>query len=284
MHRLASIVAVVVFGAATASAQPTGQERSGWHAGPHVGQLGSRARVTVPEGYFFLDAAATKTFLEETQNIPDGDELGIILRERPDKNYWFAVFSYSDSGHIDDGERNSLDAGAILKSLQEGSRINNEERRERGWSPLNLEGWHQAPFYDVSSNNLTWATKLSSDGEPVINHSVRLLGRTGLMSAQLVDGTDTIDQATAEFNSVLKTYTFTQGSRYAEFRPGDHVAAYGLTALIAGGAGAVAVKSGLFQKLWKVIVFGVVAAAAALKKVLGGLFGKKDSAEQQQQA
>jgi uncharacterized membrane-anchored protein len=280
MHRLASLVAVLVFGAATASAQSTGQER-GWNAGPHVGRLGPHATVTVPDGYFFLDAAATKTFLEETQNIPDGDELGIILRERPDKNYWFAVFSYSDSGHIDDGERNSLDAGAILKSLQEGSRISNEERRKRGWSPLNLEGWHQAPFYDASTNNLTWATRLSSDGEPVINHSVRLLGRTGLMSAQLVDGTDTIDQATSEFNTVLKTYTFNQGSRYAEFRPGDRVAAYGLTALIAGGAGAVAVKSGLFQKLWKVIVFGVVAAAAALKKVLAGLFGKKDSAEQQ---
>jgi uncharacterized membrane-anchored protein len=286
MHRLATMVAACLLTAAAASAQTTGQEtlRQGWHAGPHVGQLGSRGTIAVPEGYLFLDAGATKSFLEATQNIPDGDELGIILRERPDKNYWFAVFSYSDSGHIDDAERNSLDASAIMKSLQEGNRLGNEERRQRGWTTLALEGWHQAPFYDTATNNLTWATKLSSDGERVINHSVRLLGRTGLMSAQLVDGSDTIDAATTEFNAVLKTYTFNDGQRYAQFVPGDRVAAYGLTALIAGGAGAVAVKSGLLQKLWKLIVFGAVALLAAAKKLLGGLFGKRDAAEQQQQA
>jgi uncharacterized membrane-anchored protein len=283
MHRLATMVAACLLAAAGANAQ-TGQEapRQGWHAGPHVGKLGTRATIAVPEGYHFLDAAATKAFLEATQNIPDGDELGIILRERPDKNYWFAVFSYSDSGHVDDGERNSLDANAIMKSLQEGSRLSNEERRQRGWTPLTLEGWQQPPFYDTATNNLTWATKLTSDGERVINHSVRLLGRTGLMSAQLVDGSDTIDSATTEFNAVLKTYAFNDGHRYAEFKPGDRVAAYGLTALIAGGAGAVAVKSGLFQKLWKLIVFGAVAAMAALKKFVRGLFGKQEPAEQQQ--
>ena len=284
MHRLATMVAACLLAAAGANAQTAGQEalRQGWHAGPHVGQLGSRATIAVPEGYLFLDAGATKTFLEETQNIPDGDELGIILRERPDKNYWFAVFSYSESGHVDDGERNSLDATAIMKSLQEGNRIGNQERRERGWTTLTLEGWHQAPFYDTATNNLTWATKLTSDGDQVINHSVRLLGRTGLMSAQLVDGGDTIDTATTEFNGLLKTYAFNNGQRYAEFKPGDRVAAYGLSALIAGGAGAVAVKTGLFQKLWKVIVFGAVAVIAALKKFIGGLFGKQEPTEQQQ--
>jgi uncharacterized membrane-anchored protein len=285
MHRLATIAAACLLAAATASAQTAGQEkpREGWHAGPHVGQLGSRATIAIPDGYVFLDAGATKAFLEATQNIPDGDELGIILRERPDKNYWFAVFSYSDSGHVDDGERNSLDANAILKSLQEGNRAGNEERRQRGWSTLDLEGWHQSPFYDAATNNLTWATKLTSDGERVINHSVRLLGRTGLMSAQLVDGSDTIDAATTEFNAVLKTYAYSDGQRYAQFMPGDRVAAYGLSALIAGGAGAVAVKSGLFQKLWKLIVFGAVAVLAALKKLIGGLFGKRDAEEPQQQ-
>lgn len=284
MHRLATMVAACLLAAAGASAQTASQEasREGWHAGPYVGKLGTRATIGIPEGYHFLDADATKAFLEATQNIPDGDELGIILRERPDKNFWFAVFSYSDSGHVDDSERNSLDANAIMKSLQKGNRHGNEERRQRGWTPLTLEGWQQPPFYDTATNNLTWATRLTSDGERVINHSVRLLGRTGLMSAQLVDGSDTIDAATTEFNAVLKTYAFNDGQRYAQFTPGDRVAAYGLTALIAGGAGAVAVKSGLFQKLWKLIVFGVVAVGAALKKFVGGLFGKQEPAGQQQ--
>lgn len=286
MHKVAVSLALTIVAAvplaAAAQSEPQEPARDGWHAGPHVGKLGTRATITIPEGYHFLDAQATKRFLEATQNIPDGDELGIIFRERPDKNYWFAVFSYSDTGHVDDAERNSLDAGAILKGLQEGNREGNEERRRRGYAPLTLEGWHQAPFYDTATNNLTWATKLSSEGEPVINHSVRLLGRTGLMSAQLVDGTDTIDVATVEFNNVLKSYAYVQGHRYAEFTSGDRVASYGLTALIAGGAGAAAVKSGLLQKIWKLLVFGAVAVAAALKKVLASVFGKRDTVESQQ--
>jgi uncharacterized membrane-anchored protein len=286
MHRLAVTVALLIAASASPAAgqEATAQKptKPGWHAGPHVGKLGTRATINVPEGYTFLDAAATKQFLEDTQNIPDGDELGIILRERPDQNYWFAVFSYSDTGHVDDAERNSLDANAIMGSMREGNRRGNEERKQRGFATLTLEGWHRPPFYDVKTNNLTWATRLSSEGEPVINHSVRLLSRTGLMNVALVDGVDTIDSSTLEFDGVLQGYTFNQGQRYAEFKPGDHVAAYGLTALIAGGAGAVAVKTGLLQKFWKLIVFGAVAVAASLKKFVAGLFGKKESAEGQQ--
>jgi len=59
-----------------------------------------------------------------------------------------------------------------------------------------------------------------------------------------------------------------EGQRYAEFRPGDKIAEYGLAALITGGAAAVALKTGLFQKFWKLIVLGFVALAGALKKGL----------------
>ena len=47
----------------------------GWTPGPTVGRLEHRATINVPEGYFFLDKAATRKFLEDNQNIPDGDEL-----------------------------------------------------------------------------------------------------------------------------------------------------------------------------------------------------------------
>jgi uncharacterized membrane-anchored protein len=249
----------------------------GWTAGPVAGNLGSRATVNVPAGYFFLDSRATRTFLEENENIPDGDELGTILRVSPDgDDYWFAVFSYSDTGYIDSSDRNSLDADALMKSMREGSRRGNEARRERGWSTLELEGWHQPPFYDSATNNLTWTTRLSSDGAPIVNHSVRLLGRSGMMSAQLVADVETVDAATREFDEVLQGYTFNAGQRYAEFRTGDKLAGYGLTALIAGGAGAAAVKSGLLQKFWKVLVFGFLGLVAAMKKLLG-MFRRSES-------
>jgi uncharacterized membrane-anchored protein len=243
-----------------------------------VADLGTLATISVPEGYLFLDRSATRAFLEENQNIPDGDELGTILRVRPNDDYWFAVFSYSDTGHVDNSDRSSLDASGLMETMREGNRLGNEQRKQRGWTELTLVGWHQPPYYDEATDNLTWATRLSSDGQPVINHSVRLLGRTGLMSAQLVADVATIDDATAEFNHVLSGYSFNDGQKYAQFRQGDKLAGYGLAALIAGGAAASAVKTGAFKKLWKLIVLGIAALVGALKKLFGRSAGASEPA------
>ena len=267
MHRaaLCVVVAFLAFGS-NVSAQEQNDLPKGWTPGPVAGRLGNRATVNVPEGYIFLDASATKRFLEMNQNVPDGDELGIIFKAG-ETGSWFAVFSYSDTGHIDDGEKDAIDADALMSSMREGNQQANAERAKRGWSALNLEGWHKEPFYDEATNHLTWSTRLASDGDPVINHSVRLLGREGLMSAQLVADPESILLSTIEFEHVMKGYAFNEGSRYAEFRSGDKVAEYGLTALIVGGGAAAAVKGGLFQKAWKAIVFGFVALLGGLKKL-----------------
>jgi uncharacterized membrane-anchored protein len=276
MQKCAAVV-IVAWALSFGVAQAQDSLPAGWTGGPVVGKLGTRATVAVPDGYYFLDKAATARFLEENENIPSGNELGTILKISSDgEDYWFAVFTYSGDGYIDDSDRDKLDASVLMKSLQEGNKRGNAERQRRGWSPLILEGWHQPPFYDLATNNLTWATKLSADGAPVINHSVRLLGRTGLMSAQLVADVPTIAATTAEFNSLLRSYSFNPGQRYAEFRPGDKLAGYGLTALIAGGAGAAAVKSGLLQKFWKLIVFALVGLMAGLKKLLAAFGNSRE--------
>jgi len=251
-------------------------KRPGWSAGPTIGSLGTTAIVTVPEGFMFLDQDATKRLLERNQNVPSGDELGAILRIQND-DYWFAVFEYSDEGHIDDSDRDSIDADGLMKNMIEGNRHANEARKQRGWTAVNLEGWHKQPYYDTATNNLTWATKLSSDGSATINHSVRLLGRTGVMSVQLVADSGTIEASTGEFNQVLTGFTFNNGQKYAEYRKGDKLAGYGLAALIGGGVAATAVKTGLLKKFWKLLVFGFVALAGAIKKLLGMLTGRGES-------
>ena len=59
------------------------------------------------------------------------------------------------------------------------------------------------------------------------------------------------------------------------------MAAYGLTALIAGGVGAAAAKSGLLAKLWKAIVVGIMALVAAIRKMFAKAFGKPSPGVQQ---
>ncbi|HYH46931.1 MAG TPA: DUF2167 domain-containing protein, partial [Thermoanaerobaculia bacterium] len=94
-------------------------------------------------------------------------------------------------------------------------------------------------------------------------------------------GPGELAKAKASTASMLQSFAYKPGNRYAEFTSGDKVAEYGLTALIAGGAGAAAAKFGLFgvigkmlAKAWKFVILGVAALAAGLRKLFAGRAGK----------
>lgn len=262
-------------------AQTAGGSDIEWQDGPSVGQLGDIAQIKIPEGYRFAGQEGVKRFLELTQNPVSGDELGVLISSGGTADEgWFVIFEFNPIGYVKDDEKEKLDADAILKSLKAGNERGNEERRKRGWSTLDLVGWSTPPRYDPVTNNLTWAIRARSEGHDVINHSVRLLGRKGVMDADLVLGPSQVSSAVPEFDTLLTGFEFSSGNRYAEWVQGDRVAAYGLTALVAGGVGAAAVKSGALGKLWKVIVLGALAAVAAIKKVLASVFGSKESTTQ----
>jgi uncharacterized membrane-anchored protein len=238
-----------------------------WAEGPVKGQLGKVGEVGVPGSCRFTGAQGSKLFMEATENPPTGRELGVIICPTTGADGgWFVVFTHNTSGYVKDDERSSLDGDAILKSLQRGTEAGNEERRRRGWEEFELVRWEIPPFYDTVTNNLTWSTlgRSKASREESINHSVRLLGREGVMHVDLVASPGQLREAVPIFNAMISNYSYLPGHRYAEWREGDKIAAYGLTALIAGGAGVAATKLGFFGKAWKLIL----AVALALKKLI----------------
>ncbi len=150
----------------------------------------------------------------------------------------------------------------------------NEIRRERGWEEVHVLGWHTLPYYDELTNNLKWAIIGGSSTGQSVNLSTRVLGRGGAMSADLVVGDEDLAYALDGYGQLIDQLKFTSGHRYAEFREGDKVAKYGLTALIAGGAGAVAMKTGLLARFWKFIVFGFIAVVSAVRRFFWQFFGR----------
>jgi uncharacterized membrane-anchored protein len=248
-----------------------------WVDGPAQGRLGSVAHLSVPETCRFTEAKGAKTFLELTENPTSDTEVGLLLCSTAsadttaDPQRWFVVYEYDASGYVKDDEKTELDADKILATLREGNAAGNRERRRRGWSELLLDGWIRPPYYDESTHNLTWATRVISEGDTAANHSVRLLGRGGVMKVDLVTDPTGLATVLPSFDGVVASTAFSPGNTYAEWRSGDKVAAYGLTALVAGGA---AVKLGLFGKLWKLIlasgkavIIGVVAALAWVRQL-----------------
>ena len=242
-----------------------------WQKGPLKASLGGLADVDIPAGFLFTDRKGAQKLLELTQNIPNGKEVGAIIpvTRREDEKIWFVIFEFNEVGFVKDDEKGKIDADGLLKSIQEGTEESNEVRKEKGWAAFHVLGWQSAPFYDQRTNNLTWAVRGRDEkGYTSVNHSVRILGRRGTMNVDLVLDPDEYATVLPAFNNLMKAFQFQQGRRYADFVKGDKVAEYGLTALIAGGAGALAVKTGLFMKMWKFIF----AAVLALKKALIAVF------------
>lgn len=263
-----AVVSLLLCSSPAASQDPADEFAAlGLREGPTVGDLGF-ASIDVPAGFQFVGRGGASKFMELMQNPSDGDELGVLLRSEGD-GFWFVVFSFSPEGYVQDDE-SDLDAEAILSSMREGTEQANKVRLERGWSSLNLLGWQQPPFYDSRTNNLTWSIRAASDGEAIINHFTKLLGRRGVMSANLVISPEQMGNALPAFDNLLTGFSFNAGERYAEFRQGDKVAKYGLTGLIVGGTGVALVKSGLLQKFWKLIVIGLIALAGGIKRLVSG--------------
>jgi uncharacterized membrane-anchored protein len=97
------------------------------------------------------------------------------------------------------------------------------------------------------------------------------------MEVDLVAGPTLAEAALPDFEAMLEGFSYLPGQRYAEWRAGDKIAEYGLTALIAGGAGAVAAKSGLLGKLGKGLIALAVAAVAGLKGIISRVLGRKSN-------
>jgi uncharacterized membrane-anchored protein len=238
-----------------------------WIKGPSPADIGKMAKIDVPEGYVFLGAKDTQKLLVAMQNLISERELGLIGPQSLD---WFVVFEFSDIGYVKDEEKDKLDADKMLASLREGSIESNKERKRRGYSELKLVGWEVPPRYDPETQNLEWALRFESEGSPVVNFNTRRLGRNGVMEVGLVVGPEELTATLPLFKNLLKGYSFKGGHAYAEYRQGDKIAKYGLTALVTGGALAVAAKSGLLSKLWKPILIGLVAIGAWFKRLIFG--------------
>ena len=255
------------------SKKESNQPKIAWVVGPATAQLGDIAEIKIPAGYRFTGKDGTGTFLEMTGNPPSGDELGTIVpqsKSDDDQEFWFVIFEFQDTGYVKDDDRDKLDPDGLLKTIRDNTEDANKERLRRGWLPYHIRGWYKPPFYDTQTRNLTWAMQGYSTNqgkeEASVNYSVRILGRRGTMSVDLVLDPALVDSVVPKFDKLLTGFSYLHGSAYSDFRAGDKVAEYGLATLVAGGATAIAAKTGLLAKLWKLIVVGFAALAGMLKR------------------
>ena len=245
-------------------------------AGPATVPVGKVAELKLPANFAYVGPDSLDRFYELTHNMRNGNEAGVLLSPGD----WLLFFDYDEIGYVKDDDKNQLNADKLMKSMAEGQDDANADRKKRGWDEMKLKGWASPPHYDPKTNNLKWAINLtsSSDGfkEVSINESIRLLGRAGVMNVTLVTDAAGFKAAEAEADRMLAgNFSYVTGQKYAEFKTGDKVAAIGLSALVLGGAGVMAAKSGLLAKMWKLVIVAIAAVAAAVKKLWNRITGAK---------
>jgi uncharacterized membrane-anchored protein len=256
-------------------------------AGPAKITLGKIAEYSLPAGQHFVGPDSLDRYYELTQNMRSGTELGVVLSSAD----WVLIFKFSDTGYVKDDEKDKLDAAKLLAAMQEGQAEGNKARKERGWDELKIEGWASPPHYDEKTHNLTWAMNLSSSKDNHqaiwINQSIRLLGRGGIMNVTMVAEPASFAASAREVDGLLTgNFSYVQGQRYAEWKQGDKIAAYGLSALVLGGGAAAAAKMGLFSKfgallakLGKGIIVIIAGIGAAIAKLFRKLTGSHPTEE-----
>jgi uncharacterized membrane-anchored protein len=251
----------------------------------------AKAVLHLGDRYYFLSAADARRVLTEAWGNPPeaaSDVLGMVLEKgkSPLSDTWGAVITYNDSGYVSDSDAEGQDYDAVLQSMKEGEGEENEQRKAAGFPTLNLVGWAQPPSYNARAHSLIWARELASSDSQThgLNYDVRLLGRSGVLSLNMVASMPMLAEVRTAANSFGQAVDFETGARYADYNATtDKAAGYGLAGLVGGGAAvAVAKKAGilvLLAKFWKLILVGLAVGGGAVLTFFRNLFGRRKQAE-----
>lgn len=225
---------------------------------------GKIASLNLPTTFRYLPPDdADRVLVTAWGNPPGTKTLGMIFPadvSPVQKDGWGVVVTYDKDGHVPDDDADSIKYDELLKTMQESTQSNNEERKKQGYPEMKLVGWAEQPTYDKQTHKLYWAKEIgfNGTGENTLNYNVRVLGREGVLVLNAVAGMNQIAEVKQQMQGVNQFTEFTPGNRYADFdSKTDKVAEYGIAALVAGG---IAAKLGLFGKLIAVLI--------AFKKVL----------------
>ena len=246
---------------------------------------GGQATITLSDGFSYLDQADAEKLLTKVWGNPPGamgSVMGAIVPRdigMLDEHSWAAVITYSNDGHVSDGDASAINYDDLLKQMQTAIEEGNAERTKQGYEAMTLVGWAQKPSYNAAEHKLYWAKHVRfGANEEMLNYAIRALGRTGVLEINVIADMKELPAINTQIPKLLSTISFTQSHRYTDFNESsDPIAAYGLAALVAGG---VAAKAGLLKWLlaaavasWKLIAVGVAAVGAMIARFFRATFG-----------
>ncbi|GAB2895150.1 DUF2167 domain-containing protein [Paraburkholderia jirisanensis] len=244
--------------------------------GPKKIAIFDEASFALPADAAFVPAAAATRYMRALGNRVDESSLIGVIVPHSEHAQWLAILSFEKAGYVRDDDARNWNADDILKSLREGTEEANAGRRERQLPELEVTGWAEPPAYDANTHRLVWSAIVrrkgtDADQEDAVNYRTIALGRNGYVSLTMVTQRSALAADKPAANALLADIGYGDGKRYADFNSStDHVAEYGLAALVAGVAvkklGLLAIIAAFAVKFFKIGLVAVIGFGAAFKR------------------
>lgn len=288
MRRLIVTLLAIVLIMAPANAQPAGEDVHG--LSPQTGRIAlpeADAAVELGDAFQFYGPADARNILVEIWENPASEAdgvLGIIMpaNTAPDQRSWAAIVTWEPIGWVASNDARSADYDELLAQMQADTRELNAQRRADGFAQVQVMGWAQEPQHDSVANTVSWARELRffDGGAHTLHYDLRLLGRHGVLSMNIVGEMDQLVDIRAGAAELSRRSSFNPGARYSDFdEERDTVAGYGVAGLVATGVGVAVAKNvgvlALLVKLAQPIGIALLVLAAALITPFRKLFRRK---------
>ena len=247
--------------------------------GPADVPLLDEAVLHVPAGEVFVPQPQADQLLNLFGNPGSNPDMPGLILPRDPKASWFMPVRFHKAGYIKDDDAKTWDADEMLQEPQgrhRGAEQGTREGRRAGHGDRRLVG--AAALRRRATQRLVWALTSRDIGakadEPLgVNYNTYALGRDGYFSMNMVTALADLPALKPVAEQQLAALDYNAGKRYADFdaKSGDHVAEYGLAALVVGVAahklGFIALALASFlAKFAKLIFIGLAVLGGSVMK------------------
>lgn len=184
-------------------------------------------------------------------------------------------FRWYEEGYIGDDDWAAVNAAELLEEYRRGTEAANHDRIGNNLEPIHVAGWLEQPHYDRATNTVTYAIEMKDKDGSWANAFALRLGRAGYTEFVWVGSIGLLQSAggrPALLNEALAAHSFEEGHRYADFKPGDAVAAFAIAGLVRTAISGRSGKggAGLLKFIIPTVLVAGAAAAKFGRRLLGG--------------
>lgn len=282
------MVCCTVLGALSCFGQPSSltplmsaQQQVKWTSGPITASLGTIADMEIPQGYRLTDAEGGRILLERMKNPVPRGLVGILT---PESGAWLVVLEFAETGYLKTSADERINSTAILQTLWTRIESQNKLRTSKGAAPITSVNWELTPEFNAADHLLESALRVETQTDKVVNQSVRLLGRKGVLMATVVRAVKTTPEM-FPLKELMKGVAFKAGQRYDDYQAGDKLASVGIFQLLTGDDQATAPARDWASKFDRPTMIWIVSGlAVCVLAVVGYLVTKEILSTQQRES